>query len=187
MEPSIKDDEIIEEIIATPMGDDTIRHYFPNCPIIKYSELANCQNIYNILKKNLSFCFILYEESPNSGHWVVISRYGKVIEYFDSYGGPVDGPIIEKWSSNEENEELGQGKKYLTELLRASGAIIKHNKIDYQRESPQISTCGRWCCLRIKALQRGLDLKAFRNLISQLRAASKLTNDQIVAELIDEI
>jgi hypothetical protein len=48
----------IAEIEKDPMGDDDIKKYFPNAKIIKYSELANYNDITQLLPKDKSFFFL---------------------------------------------------------------------------------------------------------------------------------
>ena len=64
----------VGHIIATPMSDADIREYLPHAPILKYSELAKYPTLGDLLPEVKSFCILLYEDSPNKGHWVVVSR-----------------------------------------------------------------------------------------------------------------
>jgi hypothetical protein len=94
-----------EQVIEEPMGDDDIRKYFPNAKIITYSSLNDFNDINELLPKDKDYTFLLIEDSPNKGHWVCVSKYGDVVEFFDSYGGQPDSQL--KWNSKEKNNQLG--------------------------------------------------------------------------------
>ena len=86
----------LERIIEDSMGDDTIKKYLPHSKILKYSELSRYNSINDLLPDNPDFVFILYEDSLDHGHWVVVMRYGHEYEFFNSYGGKVDEPL--RWT-----------------------------------------------------------------------------------------
>jgi len=143
----------VKAISETPMGDDNIRKYFPNAKILKYSELADIQDITQLLPQDKSFFFLLYEQSLNTGHWVVVNRYkdnGRdTICFFCSYGSKIDGPLY--WNNPAKNRELGQSRPYLTELLQKSGKHLQYNKVQYQSKTSPVATCGAFATLWIKA------------------------------------
>ena len=73
------DPDVVKE---DPLGDNIIRKYLPNSRILKYSQLKNIMNIEELLPNEQSYCIILYESQPNSGHWTAIMRIDDNIEYF---------------------------------------------------------------------------------------------------------
>jgi hypothetical protein len=180
-------DLITPLIIKSPMGDDDIKFYLPNAKIIKYSELSEYKNIDELLKHNKSYCFILFEQSINSGHWVCISRNDKNIYYFDSYGGKVDNCL--NFTKKEINKELKQNKKMLSELFDKSDYNIYYNPIKYQSDKKNdINSCGRHCTFFIKNfLDCDRDLNSYYNYMNQIKNESKNSYDEIVSHLIDKI
>ena len=59
---------------------------FKNCKIVKYADLDNYKDIYQLLPNRMDFVFLLTESEENSGHWTLIIRDNNIFEYFDSYG-----------------------------------------------------------------------------------------------------
>ena len=172
----------LDEIIEEPLGDDDIKFYFPNAKILKYSELNNYKTLDEIIPKDKDFFFLLYENSPNRGHWTVVSKNNKEAEYFDSYGGAPDNPL--NWNNKETNKELEQDKKKLTSLFNHSNLKVIFNPIKYQEEGDDISTCGRHCVFRIKNMKEGKNLHEYYELMKKLKDTNNKTYDEIVASFI---
>ena len=64
----------LKQIIQDPMGSDDIIHYFPNAKITTYADLHKYKSIKHLLPAQEDFVFILYEDSPRTGHWVCLTR-----------------------------------------------------------------------------------------------------------------
>jgi hypothetical protein len=45
-----------------------LQSIFKNCKIVRYADLNNYDNIYQLLTNRTDFCFILTESETNSGH-----------------------------------------------------------------------------------------------------------------------
>ena len=178
------DQEELEEIEETPMGDDSIKRYFPNAKIVTYKELNDINSIEELLPKNKSYFFMLIEDSPNKGHWVAVNRINNKIEFFDSYGGQPDSQL--KWLPMETREGLGQAEKRLTELFKDSGMKVKYNPVKYHEVSQEIQTCGRHCCLRIKTMLDGKDLDAYYKYMKGLKNSKGVSYDEIVSFFISD-
>jgi hypothetical protein len=178
--PPIKAQKLAE-VIEEPMDNFTINEYLPNCPVIRYSDLSNLRDIKELLKKDGSYCIILYQQSENSGHYVALYRQNGVINYFCSYGSYPDSQL--KWVSPQVNKQLGINP-YITELFKQSDLPILYNSHPLQdKKDTRIATCGRWCICMIKCLKKGSTMKEF---IRQYKN-SKLPPDLLVAEKIDKL
>lgn len=179
----------IKAISETPMGDDNIRKYFPNAKILTYKQLADVDNITELLPAPKTFFFLLYEQAVNTGHWVVINRYidnGRdTICYFCSYGSKIDAPL--RWNSPLKNAELGQDRPYLSELLRKSGKTIQYNRVQYQSKTSPVATCGAFATLWIKANTRdNMNLTDFHDWISEIKKETGLSYDAIASNAISD-
>jgi hypothetical protein len=189
---SDKDDET-EYIIDHPMGDDDIRYYLPNAKIIKYNELEKYNSIDELLPKQKDFVFILYEDSPNKGHWTATTKHTTkdnkiVISYFDSYGGKVDNPL--NWMPKSVNIKLHQDKKLLSKLFNKCPYLVNYNPIKYQSENKDhdINSCGRHATFFVKNLMDcDRDLEQYYKLMYSIKKESGNSYDEIVAQLIDKI
>jgi hypothetical protein len=179
-------DEMTEEIIEEPLGDDDIRYYLPDAKIMKYSELKKYNTIEDLLPKNKDYAIILYENSPNQGHWVALMRYDPYIEYFDSYGGKVDNPL--NWGSSRENAILKQDKKILSNMFDRTKLDVIYNPTKFQGDGNDVNTCGRHAIFRIKnMIDCNRNLSDYYKFMNSVKKESKNKYDEIVSHLIDKI
>ena len=184
---SKKDNPVVEEIIEEPMDDGDIRSYFPNAKIMRYSSLAKMSDIEQLLPKDKSYAFLLYEDSPGSGHWVVVMRYGDTIEFFCSYGSAVDGPL--RWYNPKDNAMLGQSKPYLSMLLKKADKKFRtvHNTVPFQSSKHGVATCGAWDVMRVNQLvNHNQDLHEFQSYMEDVKKETGLTYDEIVANYVSK-
>ena len=170
--PKPPEPKTVEERIRTPMTNgDLERHTgIKEADIILYSDLRNYSKIEELLPEDKSARVILMEETPNSGHWVCIMRYGKTIEWFNSYGNKWDAD----WGfvSRMMRMILGQNNKDATRLMKQAekdGWETVWNNKKLQKLSPAIQTCGRWCVLRIEMMKMGYTLPEFYALLKKLK------------------
>lgn len=170
--------------IDVPMSDSDIKKYFPNNKIYKYNELAQFNNIDQLLPKNKDGVFILYQDSPNSGHWCLVTKYNDHIEMFDSYGQKnIDDELL--WISKDERRKLKTNKPHLTRLLNNCPYKVIFNGFKYQQQDNDIMTCGRHCCMRLLALLKGgINLQDYHKGMNKLKNKSKMTFDEIVSNII---
>lgn len=114
--------------------------------IITHSEIKNYKNIDDLLQP-YDKVVILYKNSKNYGHWTCLFRNDEGINFFDSYGGKIDG--IKKFIPLNLNKELNQDHKNLIKLLIKSNENIHYNNHQLQKLDPNINTCGRWVVFRL--------------------------------------
>ena len=162
----------IQKRISEPMSNEDLEKYLSVKPsdIMKYADLSKYQSIEQLLPKDGDFQIILIEDKQNSGHWVSVARYGKTIEYFNSYGA--------KWDTDWRfiprivRIILGQNTNDLTRLFNKAekdGYKVVWNKKRLQKLSPAIQTCGRWVVFRRHLAQMGYTLPEFQKKIEMLR------------------
>ena len=180
------DEQEVDKIQYKAMSDGDIKTYFPNSKILTNEEIGDYNSIDELMPNNPDWIFILYQQSPNYGHWCLLTKKNNMLNYFDSYGGNIDDPL--NWISKEKQEKLNE-KPYLTELIKKSNYDCEYNGIDFQSEkNSKISTCGRHCCLRLKTLlNNDLDLDSHIDLMKGIKGKTKMTYDEIVSDLINKI
>jgi hypothetical protein len=159
---------------------------FKNCKIVKYADLDNYKDIYQLLPNRMDFVFLLTESEKNSGHWTLLIRDDNVFEYFDSYG--TSPKSILDYIPSYKNKKLGNN--YSEDL----GMIIKsikptdkfiYNMTKFQKDGPDISTCGRWVIARLALfLSDSLDLKEFTKLMKTKAKQLKMTLDEFITFLV---
>ena len=89
---------------------------------------------------------LLFQNTRNSGHWVLLVKQPKnVIYFYDPYGFPMDSEI--KWSKYLVTKGFLH-QPALTVLIKNSPYKLLQNNVRYQTLSDASSTCGRWCIIR---------------------------------------
>ena len=172
--------------LKVSMTGQDIENYLPNCKMIEYNDLADYNEITDLLTKPIDYVIILIETTAEStGHWVCVLLYNNTIEFFNSYG---EAPDVQKNTliSKAKNIEFGQTQNYLTNLLVKSDFNIIYNKLQLQKYSNNSATCGRFVCARLLCLlNHNMDLKRFLEFFIDLKKKSKNKSyDEIVCELI---
>ncbi len=118
--------------------------------IIDYKQLYEINNLKDVMKNGS--VVILYETSPNKGHWVCLkeSNDRKTIYFLDSYGLLIDDEFkfIPK-------KMLGQyyqdGHTRLRKLIYDSDyKNIEYNEKHLQSDDKGVNTCGRYCVAFLK-------------------------------------
>lgn len=198
----------IKNEVKLPLSDSQIDKFFGfsnfNNHIIKFSELSKYKDLDSLFSKTGSgyknrffgWKIILEEFQLNNGHWVAILKYKKrgVMTYlwFDSYGKP-PGFLIGS-NSVEENNELGQTKNFIINLMQKKAdenpnVNVLYNSFQFQTESPEINTCGRWVLMMILMCDHfNFGIEDFGKLILYLQKVkykNKLSLDEIVTLLVD--
>lgn len=174
----------IKEVEENSISDTELRKYLPGAKIVVYNELKNYKDIEELLPKDKSYFILLYRDSSNAGHWVSLKRTKKGIEYFCSYGTPIDGQL--KWYPDGMNKQFGQYIPYLTMLLNKTKLDVFWNDIRYQSNDDDIVTCGRHSIFNMLGyLNDNMDLKKYYNYMKKLKG--KGTFDEVVSKRINLI
>ena len=182
-----KDNPIVEETIEEPMDDGDIRQYLPNAKIMRYSGLARLSDIEQLLPTDKSYVILLYENTPGSGHWVALMRYGRTIEFFCSYGSKIDAPL--RWQNPRDNAMLGQTAPFLSQLLNKAKGKFRaiHNPVPYQSSKQGVATCGAWDVMRINQMKNhNQDLHEFHDFMESVKKETGLTYDEIVVNYVSK-
>jgi len=159
---------------------------FKNCKIVKYADFDNYKVIYQLLPNRMDFVFLLTESEKNSGHWTLIIRDNNIFEYYDSYG--TSPKNILDYIPSFKNKQLGNNYgEDLGKMIRSIKPTDKfiYNKTKFQKEAPNINTCGRWVIARLSLfLSDDLNLKEFTKLMKTKAKNLKMTNDQLITFLV---
>ena len=119
-----------------------LKAIFKNCKIVKYADLDNYKDIYQLLPNRMDFVFLLTESEKNSGHWTLLIRDDNVFEYFDSYGRSPKNILdyipkyMNKILGNDFKEDLGK----MLKSIKPTDKFI-YNKTKFQKEQEGINTC----------------------------------------------
>ena len=180
----------LKETIATPMSDGDLERYLGKDVrnhIITYSELANYQDLEQLLPFDKSYKIILIEYEKNAGHWITVMRYSRIIEIFNSFG--TKSSRNDFVDSDEMNKYLGQSKLYLNKLIEKEiddGIfLLIYNKIRFQKKSVKINSCGRHVTNRLLCLLHfNMTLRQYVKFMAKNEKKTKMNDDEIVSTII---
>ena len=150
----------LNKLVAISLSDaDLLELVDHRASILTYSELRDYDTIDEVLG-SYQACFLLYETAENFGHWTLLFRNGHKVFFFDPYGDMLGKQL--SWTPDDYREVSGQNYPTLTALLYESPYKIYYNEIKYQKHGRGISSCGRWCALRLVC--RDMDPNKFKKL-----------------------
>jgi hypothetical protein len=179
-------EEELKEQMKKLLSTSDFGRYIENAEskVIKFSDLENYDNIYDLLTEWLDFRIILIESQKNSGHWVAMVRCHNDFCFFDSYGyNPIQNL---NFISKSMNKLLGQEISDFSNLfkkLKKGTFELEYNKKKFQKVSPDINTCGRWCIIFISKWLLGYSLKEFQLFIENQKKESGYSYDEIITLL----
>jgi hypothetical protein len=187
---SAQDKPKLRQIITEPMSDADLEVYLPQAKIFMFRELKGYPTIQSILKRPRDYMILLYEHTPQNGHWVAVLRYENTIEFFCPYGSSPYSPNSPlEWNSPEENAVVDATHNYLEDLLnkaKTDGWDVIYNKMDFQEKRDNVNTCGAFCVWRVLCLiEDNMNLSAFQNGMKELHKRMGITYDEIVADAIE--
>lgn len=175
-----------------PMSDDDIKKYFPNIRIVTQQDIEKCRSIDELLDKKKLYdgVIILYQNEPNSGHWIAISRIGDTrtpdkcfVEFFDSYGG--SPTKVYNYFGKGTKSDLGIKKDVIENILTNNPYNVIYNKVKFQSPDGKIATCGRHCCFRLIQLLNGRTLPDYITYMKDLKKKTGKSYDEIVTDYIN--
>jgi len=165
----------IAKVKSYPLGDDDIRKLLGNdIKIWNYPQLKELESADELFDEKGRAIVLFPNSSPTSGHWTCLMNRPNAIEFFDPYGDAPD-TAQKDGMSRSRLEMLDIERPDLTRLLRATGKPVFYNHHQFQRESPNVATCGRHCVVRLLYAPYSLD--KYASIIKK----SKMTPDDFVS------
>jgi len=134
----------------------------------------------------MDFVFLLIESEINSGHWTLLIRDDNTFEYYDSYATSHKRILdyIPKYMNRKLGNNYGEDLGKMIKSIKPTDKY-KYNKTKFQKEAPNINTCGRWVIARISLfLSDDLKLKEFTKLMKTKAKKLKMTNDEFITFLV---
>jgi len=166
----------MEEAQRYPLSDGDLRRLLGrDIRIWNYPQLQDLTDANELFDKRGRAILLFPNSGPHSGHWTALFRRPKMIEFFDPYG---DKPEAQKKGLGRSRlEEYDIERPDLTRLLRATGLPVYYNTHDFQRESPNVATCGRHSAVRL--MYDGKDIDQYHDMIEE----SGKSADDFVTEM----
>lgn len=173
--------------LATFITDSDIARYFPDAHqnIVLFSHLKDYPTMHDLLPHDKAYKFILIETKKNSGHWTCVCRYGDTFESLDSYGCKLQNEL--KFIPQAIRQRLGETTDYMSKLVKTIGNDFDYvyNKDRLQANKDAVSTCGRWCILRILMMKEmNYDLQQFLDFIHEQSHATGKPLDVLVCDYV---
>jgi len=170
------------KLIHRSLSDSDLRKLLgTDLKIVKYSDLANVQDLDALLPQPQDYCIVLYEEMPNAGHWTGLLKYDDRYEHFDSYGVAPDKEL--HWINPRMREKLNETMPYLSKLLKQVPYL--YSTVKYQSEEHSVNTCGDHVAHRLFCLKnQNMTLAAYHDYMKQLKRDTQSSYDYIVAEFV---
>jgi hypothetical protein len=120
------------------------------CKFFPYKDIHKCKSIEDLLPCSL----ILYQITPNIGHFCCIFINSEGVNFFDSYGIFPDDELKKMDINRRTDPALFHNRSYLANLLfeaHSHGFNIIYNEIPLQ--SKGTATCGKWCYDRLRHIE----------------------------------
>jgi hypothetical protein len=113
-----------------------MKYLNPDAKLLKYTDLYKYRTIEEVFGNYKKVIILYLIQSNTSGHWTCLFKNKKGINFFDSYGVPVDYEM--ELLSPAKRKRLNQEQDYLNNMLRHERVIF--NNITYQDRDT--ATCG---------------------------------------------
>lgn len=152
------------------------------CNFILYPDLKN-MSLEDVFRIN-DCAVILFLTDHNYGHFICLTRNGKLISFQDSYGYSPDGEY--QFINSNDKKKLKQTGAYISNLLMKAmdiGYKIEFNEVHNQSDNEDVATCGRWCVIR--CLFKELNNDEFNLMISNVCKKGNMTPDKLVVSLTE--
>ena len=154
----------MEQARKYALSDDDIRHLLGgDIKITSYPDLDKVSNINELFDRRGRAILFFPQSSEQEGHWCCMIKDGRHIEFFDPYGEPPDAQKDNL--SNQKLEKMRMSEPLLHDLLTESPSKVVFNKVQLQKLSNCVNTCGRHCVCRL--LHYKLPIQRYRQLIQK--------------------
>jgi hypothetical protein len=115
----------------------------PDAKLLKYTDLYKYKSSTELFADCDKIILLYLTINDHSGHWCSLFKNKQGINYFDSYGVPIDYHF--ELLRPETRQKLNEPVDYLKNLLWNDNVIF--NNITYQR--PNTQTCGEHVSFRL--------------------------------------
>jgi hypothetical protein len=135
-------------------SSDILKLLDNKCNLVQYSDLHRIPTI-DILLGPHRKCVLLYQTSHNYGHWCCVWEINDTIFFFDSYGSKPDTQL--NFVPPDLKQELNSNHNYLIRLMYESEKKVEFNQYQFQSREPDVATCGRHVCNRLRFPEISID------------------------------
>lgn len=124
------------DITQIPLSGLQMMLLNPDAKLLKYTDLYKYHTIQQLFGKHKKVIILYLIQGKSSGHWTCLFKNKNGMNFFDSYGVPVDYEM--ELLTPLKRKQLNQEQNYLKHLLKQERVIF--NNITYQDRGT--ATCG---------------------------------------------
>jgi len=154
--------------------------HVPGIQVCTYPELARFQSWDAALGSAGALIVLFLTQSANEGHWTTMFKGGGGNEFFDPLGLAMDSE--RRIIGSAQAQSLGESQPQYSRLAATASSPVTVSRTDFQRNAPDINTCGRWVACRLQ--NRRMSDPEFRAWVGQQVAAFGGDADAWVASYI---
>ena len=107
----------------------------PDAKVLKYTDLYDYHNVDELFNDTDKVILLYLTMNDHSGHWTCLFKNKEGINYFDSYGVPIDYQY--ELLTPDKRHQLHVEQDYLKKLL--FNEKVCYNNITYQKKGTQTS------------------------------------------------
>jgi len=115
----------------------------PDAKVLKYTDLYDYHNVDELFNDTDKVILLYLTMNDHSGHWTCLFKNKEGINYFDSYGVPIDYQY--ELLTPDKRHQLHVEQDYLKKIL--FNEKVCYNNITYQKKGTQ--TCGDHVSFRL--------------------------------------
>lgn len=137
------------EKLDNPLWDSQIRKFGFDVLPYKDIKIRTLEKFLDTIEDGI---VVLYQNTPNSGHYCCIFENDKGLFWFDPYGVlnnvwlMADSQL--KWTGFKKYSGKSKILKFMDEYKKRGGKVFG-NDIKYQKDDPSRATCGYHCLMRL--------------------------------------
>ena len=159
-------------------GDEVQKAAGGGIKVLRYPDLREFKTWDEFMDCPAKAAAVLFlVESETSGHWIAVFDAPDGPHVFDPIGIALDAERSR--ISHSERKQLDENEPQLARLLKTTRGPAHVSRVDYQKDTGGVNTCGRWVALRIR--HKHLSDTDFADQVHQAVSASGLTPDAWVA------
>jgi hypothetical protein len=173
--------------ISYPLSGGDIKKALDNkVKLITYSDLMQYDNIFDVLKPYNKVVILFETTARLIGHYCCLFKCnsdatGESIIFYDPYGIKPEKQL--SYAPDWLIEVTNAKNNLLYRLFQQNEIPIRYSQYDMQKWSKKVSTCGRWCIVRLMYPQ--FDENEFYQMFK--KNSPKKYFDKIVVELTNKL
>lgn len=131
------------DLLRYELNSDQMRMLNPDARLLLYDQIEDMNSIDQVFGGYQKVIVLYLLQSAHEGHWCCLFKRGQQLNYFDSYGKPVDAEL--KLLDPALREKLHEKHDRLKQLTWARPPV--YNEVCLQ--SPYTQTCGMFVTHRL--------------------------------------